>query len=42
MKEYDPETGCPKRRVDLSTIADTSKIPGFGKPKGSDLFNRVN
>lgn len=43
MKQYpiDPETGLRERYVDIESVLETVKIPTFGRPKGIDIFKRI-
>lgn len=40
--KFDEATGLLERTVNIEDIMEAKKIPEWGKPKGSDLFNRIN
>lgn len=37
----DPETGLKERTVNIEDILEAKNIPSWGKPRGIDLFERV-
>ena len=39
--KYDPNTGLKERSIDISSVLRLKNVLNFGKPKGTDLFDRV-
>lgn len=42
MKQnLDPNTGLKERTVNIASILKLSKVSGWGKPKGVNIFDRI-
>lgn len=40
--KIDPETGLKERSVDIASILRAANIPIWAKPRGPNLFDRIN
>lgn len=41
QRKIDPETGMMERSVNIEDILEAKNIPSWGKPKGTEVFERV-
>lgn len=41
QRKIDPETGMMERSVNIEDILEAKNIASWGKPKGTEVFERV-